>query len=217
MARLTTKRMRPVLSRDTIATAALRVTLDEPTTSLTLARIGAELGADPTALYRHYRSRDELLLDIADRVFIVPNKAFEADPDWRVSLRVFCSALRDEYLRRPALTAEVGARFTGGPNERRSMAILRDIVSNAGLDDEAALLQTRAVGSLIVSHSVMTSILIALPAAALDVDSAIAHDIHGDAAGADSREFETGSFRIILDTYIDGVTARARRPTGRAR
>ena len=57
--KVSARRSRPVLSRDVIAHVALRLTLEQPATPLTLARLGAELGADPTALYRHYRSRDE--------------------------------------------------------------------------------------------------------------------------------------------------------------
>ena len=66
-----------------------RLTLEHSTTPLTLGRLGAELGADPTALYRHYRSRDELLRDLADRVFIGPNASFEHQDDWRQSLKQF--------------------------------------------------------------------------------------------------------------------------------
>jgi AcrR family transcriptional regulator len=194
-----------VLSRDVIADVALRLTLEQPTTPLTLARLGAELGADPTALYRHYRNRDELLRDLADRVFIEPNAAFRHQDDWRSSLAEFVMTVRTEYLRRPALVAEVGARFTGGPNERRTVEIMREILRGAGFTEDMTILQTRAMGSLFVSHSVMTAILMAMPPSALELDHAIAREMNGDAAGADSHEFENHTFSIILSTYLDGV------------
>jgi AcrR family transcriptional regulator len=197
--------MRPVLSRDVIADVALRLTLEQPTTPLTLARLGAELGADPTALYRHYRSRDELLRDLADRVFIEPNAAFQHHAEWRTSLTELVHTIRAEYLRRPALVAEVGARFTGGPNERRTIEILREILRRAGFPEDMVVLQTRAMGSLFVSHSVMTAILLALPQSALDLDFAIALEVNGDGAGTSSHEFENESFAIILRTYLDGL------------
>jgi AcrR family transcriptional regulator len=203
--KVSTRRLRPVLSRDVIADVALRLTLEQPTTPLTLARLGTELGADPTALYRHYRSRDELLRDLSDRVFIEPNAAFQHQDDWRLSLTQFALTLRAELLRRPALVAEVGARFTGGPNERRTMEIHREVLRRAGFAEDIIVLQTRAMGSLFVSHAVMTSILMALPQAALDIDHAIAREINGEAAGDDSHEFENGTFAIILSTYLDGL------------
>jgi AcrR family transcriptional regulator len=205
MTKVSTRRSRPVLSRDVIAEVALRLTLDHSTTPLTLARLGAELGADPTALYRHYRSRDELLRDLADRVFIKPNASFQHRDHWRDSLTQFALMLRNEFLRRPALVAEVGARFTGGPNERRSIDIHREVLRRAGFAEETVAAQTRAVGALFVSHAVMTAILMALPQAALDIDVAIAREINGPEAGTDSKGFEDHSFTIILETYLDGL------------
>ncbi len=212
--RLKAGRPRAVLSTDTIAEAAHRLTLEQPTTPLTLARLGAELGADPTALYRHYRSRDELLLDLADRIYSGPNAAFRHDDDWRRSLTQFALSMRSELLRRPALVAEVGSRFTGGPNERRAMEIQREILRRAGFDEDVVNVQTRALGSMGVSHAVMTASLMTLPKSARDIDVAIAHEIHGDEAGYDSREYEQMSFTIILDTYLDGLSARLGRQQG---
>lgn len=213
MAKVSTPRMRPVLSRDIIAGVALQLTLEQSTTPLTLARLGAELGADPTALYRHYRSRDELLRDLADRVFVTVNDSFQHQDDWRTSLRQFALRLRTEFLRRPALVAEVGARFTGGPNERRSIELHREILRRAGFPEDVVTSQTRALGSLFVGHAVMTAILMALPQSALDIDVAIAREVNGDDI-TDSYEFENHSFDIILDTYLDGLeTQLAHQPS----
>ena len=206
-ARTKVTRVRPMLTRDSIAEAALRVMLDEPTTTLTLARLGAELGADPTALYRHYRSREELITDLGDRVFVGPNDRFRHRADWRETLTAVAHDIRSEFLLRPALAAEIGSRFTGGPNERRSMEILLEVMARAGFSDEVGMQQVRAIGSLVVSHAVMTAMLMSMPTAALELDAAIARGIHGDAAGDDSREFEDTSFRIILDTYLVGLEA----------
>ena len=43
MPKVSTRRMRPALSRDVIAEVALRLTLEQPATPLTLARLGAEV------------------------------------------------------------------------------------------------------------------------------------------------------------------------------
>ena len=114
-------------------------------------------------------------------------------------------AIRTEYLRRPALAAEVGARFTGGPNERRTIEIMREILRRAGCPEDIVIHQSRAMGSLFVSHGVMTAILLTLPAPALDLDYAVARELYGDTVGASSHEFEDETFAIILRTYLDGV------------
>jgi AcrR family transcriptional regulator len=200
----TTRRIRPVLSRDVIADVSLQLTLHR-TTPLTLARLGAELGADPTALYRHYRSRDELMRDLVDRIFIKPNAAFQHQDDWRRSITQFALAIRAAFLQRPALVAEMGARFTGGPHERRTVQINHEILRRAGFAEHTVATQTRALGSMFVSHTVMSAILMALPQSALDEDVAIAREINGADIAADSPEFESHSFEIILGTYLDGL------------
>ena len=35
---------------------------------MSVRRLGAELGADPTAIYRHFRDKDELVLALLDRL-----------------------------------------------------------------------------------------------------------------------------------------------------
>src|SRR5690349_23085020 len=78
---------RPPLDRERILTAAEAIVAREGVGKLTMRRIGAELGADPTAVYRHFRNKDELLTQLADRMFgTLP----ESDPDldWRERLRV---------------------------------------------------------------------------------------------------------------------------------
>ena len=45
--------------------AAVRGGNPEP---LTVRRLGKELGADPTAIYRHFRDKDELVRAVLDRL-----------------------------------------------------------------------------------------------------------------------------------------------------
>ena len=53
----------------------------------------------------------------------------------------------------------------------------------------------------------MTASLMTLPDSARDSDVAIAHEIHGHEEGYDSHDYEQMSFAIILDTYLDGLSA----------
>ncbi|MDX6725888.1 MAG: hypothetical protein QOK49_693 [Baekduia sp.] len=60
---------RPRLDRELILDAAQAIVAKEGIGKLTMRRIGAELGADPTAVYRHFRNKHELLIELADRLF----------------------------------------------------------------------------------------------------------------------------------------------------
>ncbi|HSR24011.1 MAG TPA: helix-turn-helix domain-containing protein, partial [Candidatus Eisenbacteria bacterium] len=56
------------LSRDVIVDAYLRLVEAEDNDSVSLRRLGSELGVDPTAVYRHFRDKDEMLTAAADRL-----------------------------------------------------------------------------------------------------------------------------------------------------
>ncbi len=54
-----------VLSERLIVDTALRLIGEHGAAALTVRRLGASLGADPSALYRYFRDTDDLLLAVA--------------------------------------------------------------------------------------------------------------------------------------------------------
>lgn len=80
--------MRPArLDRETLLATALEICDREGLPALTLRRIGRELGVDATAMYRHFRSKSELLSALIDQLFLL--EIAEPDPagEWRDNLR----------------------------------------------------------------------------------------------------------------------------------
>ena len=78
------------LSPDAIVDRALEVTQRGGTAALTVRRLGAELGVDPTALYRPFRDKDVLGLACMDRAvqFAVDSLVSRADRStWQMKLR----------------------------------------------------------------------------------------------------------------------------------
>jgi AcrR family transcriptional regulator len=202
-------RSRPSLSRELIAEAAYRLTRDEPTTPLTLGRLGAELGADPTALYRHYRNREELLLDVFDRMYADVLARFRPASDWRESLRAVAAEMRNVLLQRPALVAEVGFRFTGGPCEREAIALTRQLFEQAGLDPAEATSQVRVYGEMMLSHAAMSAASITTAAAVQARELEFGRAAYGSTAQSMS-EYESEVFELMFATYVDGLAVRAR-------
>lgn len=195
---------RPSLSRDVIADAAMELALRSPTAPITLSRLGVELGADPTALYRHYRSRKELILDVADRAYGHILDGVLHDPDWRVEMRGLAFAIREGLLRTPALTAELGLRFTGGENEMRLFERGREIMARAGLGGDLHL-EVRSMGGLVMAHAVMTAIVLVQSVDDLTDDTAVAAGLGGTVDLPDRRTYEDQSFRRVLDVYVAGL------------
>lgn len=59
----------PTLSRERILEAAGELVREDATATLSMRRLAARLGVTPMALYRHFDSRDELLVALLDAEF----------------------------------------------------------------------------------------------------------------------------------------------------
>jgi AcrR family transcriptional regulator len=95
------------LDRETILQMAREIADADGIHALTLRRLGRELGADSTAMYRYFRNKAELLSAMIDHTFFqVP----EPDPEgpWRANLRALMVAWWRIYRRHEGL-AEVMA------------------------------------------------------------------------------------------------------------
>jgi AcrR family transcriptional regulator len=81
-----TRRGRPPrLSRDAIVAAARAVVERDGVDALTMRRVADEVEASPMALYRHVRSKDELLVLLLDALAsALPRPPMPADPRERV-------------------------------------------------------------------------------------------------------------------------------------
>jgi len=89
------------LSREVIVDAYLRLVEAEDNDSVSLRRLGGELGVDPTAVYRHFRDKDEILTAAADRLLAEVTDGVELSGGWRDQLRDLLLALRRVYLVHP--------------------------------------------------------------------------------------------------------------------
>ena len=101
--------------------------------------LGAELGADPTAIYRHFSDKDALFAAAIDRLIGMVNADLPADADWQDRLRLAAQGMLDVMLAHPALGAFVGTLTTGGDNELLAVELTLDAFRSAGLDDADTL------------------------------------------------------------------------------
>jgi AcrR family transcriptional regulator len=128
------------LDRAGILDAAERIVGSEGLSALTMRRIGSELGADPTAVYRHFRNKEALLTCLADRMF---GNEPELDPDmpWQGRLRVLVRHHFERYRAHP----DLGALLARQPDDLPSLIRIREqslrVLTEAGLRiADAALL-----------------------------------------------------------------------------
>jgi len=141
------------LSADVIVQAALRIAANNTGERLTLSRLGQELDADPTVIYRYFRDRDELLLTVADRMLGEMLESLPVAGDWRHRLSELLRATVETFQRYPAIGAEVGARTTRQANEFRAADTLIGLLREAGLSGSELVATYRTVADLILSFA----------------------------------------------------------------
>jgi AcrR family transcriptional regulator len=159
---------RTTLTRDSIIDACLALVETEGEDRLTLRRLGEALGTDPTAIYRHFRDKDDLMRAIADRLHGGVLVDLPEGP-WHVVVREICIRLRRAHLDRPALAAHVR---TGPPlhdNEFSLTEVMLAQLVGGGFSGHEAALAYHALIELTVGSAALDA-----PMAALDPDERVA-------------------------------------------
>jgi AcrR family transcriptional regulator len=78
------------LDRARIVDAALTIAARDGAPAVTMRRLGSELGVDATAFYRHFRTKDDLVAAMAERLLERELEAIDLSGDWRENLSLLC-------------------------------------------------------------------------------------------------------------------------------
>ncbi|WP_237089927.1 TetR/AcrR family transcriptional regulator [Nesterenkonia sp. PF2B19] len=93
----------PVLSREGITTAAIRIVSTRGYRDLTMASLARELGVSTSALYNHVSSKRDVMLLLQDRLNEqIDTTGFQSLP-WDQALRRWAISYRDCYIRHTEL------------------------------------------------------------------------------------------------------------------
>ncbi|WP_329125784.1 TetR/AcrR family transcriptional regulator [Streptomyces sp. NBC_01465] len=128
-----------VLSEELIVETALRLLKEHGAAALTVRRLGAALGADPSALYRYFRDTDDLLLAIADELIGRTLRAWRRTGDWRADLRELGLRIHAGALTHPQAAVLGSCRVTGRTNEIKSVETILGVLRDAGFPDPEAV------------------------------------------------------------------------------
>ncbi|MEV6343250.1 TetR/AcrR family transcriptional regulator [Actinoplanes sp. NPDC051851] len=144
-----------VLDPGLIIDTALRLIEAPGGNALTVRRLGVELGADPTAIYRYFRNLDALLLAIADRLVVESLDGYQPGPDWEPALRELAGRLHASMLRHPRLAMLRAVRFTAGPYELKAADLGIGLLMSAGFSAAEAVRHYRDVIETVLSLAVI--------------------------------------------------------------
>ncbi|MER6347656.1 TetR/AcrR family transcriptional regulator [Streptomyces sp. NPDC001595] len=128
-----------VLSEEIIVRTALRLLREHGGPGLTARRLGAALGADPSALYRYFAGMDDLTRAIGDELMGRALDRWEASGDWRADLRALGLAIHASYLAHPQAAVLTASRVTGRPREIAVDETILGILRGTGLPDPVAV------------------------------------------------------------------------------
>jgi AcrR family transcriptional regulator len=125
------------LDAETIITAGLSIAARPGAKSISVRELGALLGTDPTAIYRHFRSKDDLMRAMLDRITGLAIDRAVTDPsDWQGYLREMAEHTLDVFLEYPVIGAQAMRLSTEGERELQSIEGLLAAFRAAGLDGD---------------------------------------------------------------------------------
>jgi AcrR family transcriptional regulator len=155
-------RARAALTPELIIEAASRLAATSGADALTVRRLGKELGADPTAVYRHFRDRDEIVLEVADRLIGAIIDELPEGLPWRARLEWLARKTVRTFVAHPAIGPTVALRTTRRPGEFRTVEAMLGALREAGLSEAQAAVQHQVISETIMSYAGMCSAYAAL-------------------------------------------------------
>jgi AcrR family transcriptional regulator len=220
----------PLLSRERIVAAALRLIDEEGLDALSTRRLATELSVSGPSLYNHFATKDELLDAVVDSVIgEVDLSMFSdgADPGpptgparpttpWPEALRHWARSYRAALAAHPNIVPVLAQ----GPGRRPNALRLADAVFGHLVESGWPRGQATRIGALMryfVTGSALASFAAGFPADAGVYDAADyphlgqAHRLAGHRGTVDEGAFETG-----LEALLDGLVLRFERLAARA-
>ncbi|WP_406864238.1 helix-turn-helix domain-containing protein [Streptomyces sp. HUAS MG47] len=168
-----------VLSERLIVDTALRLVAEHGADALSVRRLGAALGADPSALYRYFRNTDALLLALADEMIGRAQEGWRASGDWREDLRAMGLRIHAAYLAQPQAALLAAHRTTGRPHETRAVERILGILRDGGFPDDLAVRIYHAFVDQALAFAAQDAAAAALPKAAAEADARVWHAAYG--------------------------------------
>ncbi len=153
---------RGTLTAEMLVTESLRLLDEHGIDGFSLPKLGRAIGADQTAVYRHFASKDDLVLAIADRLIEEAMAGLTLQECWIETLMDLARRLRRTYLAHPAAASISAYRTTQRPAELRTVDVIVGAVLAAGFEGPQAALMYRAVGDFALAWAGFEASFLAL-------------------------------------------------------
>jgi len=133
------------LTPELIVKESLKLLDDKGLDGFSMPKLGRALGADPTAVYRHFASKDDLVLAIADQLIEDAMSGLAPHACWVDTVTDIVRRIRRTYCDHPAAASLAACRTTQRPAEMRIADTLIGAILDAGFEGRTAARVYRAI------------------------------------------------------------------------
>jgi TetR/AcrR family tetracycline transcriptional repressor len=134
----TSETERTKLSRSAVVDRALALADHAGVDALTIRRLASELGVTPMALYWHFRSKEELIAGVADRIWGEIRTDVDRASPWPDQLRLMLESLIVVLRSHASASALLLSSEKLGPSHWAATETTLDILRSAGFDPQHA-------------------------------------------------------------------------------
>ncbi|MEW1889089.1 MULTISPECIES: helix-turn-helix domain-containing protein [unclassified Streptomyces] len=134
-----------------ILDAAAELLRTSATESFSVRKLAAVLGTDSSSLYRHFRSKTELLRAVADRVLLTAMEGYRPEGDWKQRLMTLALRVREAFRLQPQLAAVWARYVSSGAGSRLVVEEVLQALRASGLADEEIPVRYHRIVVLIAS------------------------------------------------------------------
>jgi TetR/AcrR family tetracycline transcriptional repressor len=129
---------RTKLSRSAVVDRALALADSAGLEALTIRRLATELAVTPMALYWHFRSKEELIASVADRIWGEIRTDVDRSSPWPDQLRRMLDSLIDVLRAHASASALLLNSEKLGPSHWEATELTLEILRGAGFDPQHA-------------------------------------------------------------------------------
>ncbi|MFD5558533.1 TetR/AcrR family transcriptional regulator [Streptomyces sp. NPDC127068] len=122
-------------STEEILDAAAELLRTSDADSFSVRKLAAALGTDSSSLYRHFRSKTELLRAVADRILLAAVAGHRPEGDWKQRITSLALRVREAFGQQPQLAAVWGRYASSGTGSRMVMEEVLQALRASGLPD----------------------------------------------------------------------------------
>ena len=189
----TTARRRTPLTRERVLQTAVRRADEGGIASLSMRKLGQELGVEAMALYHHFANKDDLVDGMVDLVF----GEIELPPsarDWRTAMRQRAIGVRDALLRHRWAVGLMESRRRPGPANLRHHDAVIGSLRAGGFD----------IGMAAHAYSVLDSYIYGFALTKMNLPFETSDDV-ADAAQSMLEPFPPDEYPHMLEILTDHV------------